>query len=73
MEALEDFIAVGKDIIPNHLNYDPNPRFDDMEALEDFIAVGKDLNEQDGEGRTAAHYACAFGRVGILKRLLEVR
>mmetsp|Transcript_52305 Transcript_52305/g.166547 ORF Transcript_52305/g.166547 Transcript_52305/m.166547 type:complete len:201 (+) Transcript_52305:3-605(+) len=46
-------------------------KFDDMEALEDFIAVGKDLNEQDGEGRTAAHYACAFGRAGILNRLLE--
>lgn len=35
----------------------------DVEAVEDFVAIGKDINEQDGEGRTALHYAVAYNNV----------
>lgn len=43
----------------------PCDRAGDVEAVEDFVAIGKDINEQDGEGRSALHYAVAYNNVCV--------
>ena len=38
--------------------------------MEDFIAIGRDVNESDGDGRTALHYAVAYDHADIVTELV---
>ncbi|BDA42610.1 probable Myotrophin at C-terminar half [Coccomyxa sp. Obi] len=43
----------------------------DLEAVQDFLAIGKDVNERDGDGRSALHYAVAYSHGDIVEELIS--
>ncbi|KAK9909900.1 hypothetical protein WJX75_009203 [Coccomyxa subellipsoidea] len=43
----------------------------DLEAVQDFLAIGKDVNERDGDGRSALHYAVAYSHADIVDELVS--
>ncbi len=49
----------------------PVYRHGDLEAVQDFIAIGKDVNERDGDGRSALHYAVAYSHADIVEELVS--
>lgn len=39
--------------------------------MQDFLAIGKDVNERDGDGRSALHYAVAYSHADIVDELVS--
>lgn len=39
--------------------------------MQDFLAIGKDVNERDGDGRSALHYAVAYTHGDIVDELIS--
>ena len=75
MEALEDFIAIGKDVnmvdaegrTPLHFC----AAYNRIQAAAQLISAGADLEKSDSKQNTPLHYAAGYGRGEIASMLLE--
>jgi len=45
----------------------------DRDVVDQLISQGSDINEFDGDGKTAMHYAAERGRLAVVKLLLNMR
>jgi ankyrin repeat protein len=75
MEAVEDFLAVGKDVnmqdaegrTPLHYA----AAHDNTRIAQALVDAGADLEVTDTKNNTALHYACGYGRLDVVDILLR--
>lgn len=75
LEAVEDFIAVGKDVNQT----DPEKRtalhyavaYKHRKIFDELLASGAELTAEDKEGNTPLHYAAGYGRGEFVKDLID--
>lgn len=74
MEALEDFIAIGKDVnAPDAAGRSPlhyAVAFDNVEIVDELLRSGAVLTSVDGDGNTPLHYAAGYGRKRLIEKLV---
>lgn len=79
LEAVEDFIAIGKDInardtssrTPIHYAIAFGKGEVGEEIFQLLVEGGADLNAVDEKKNTPLHYACGYGKIFAVKALLE--
>ncbi|CAK0763605.1 hypothetical protein CVIRNUC_003075 [Coccomyxa viridis] len=75
LEAVEDFIAVGKDV--NESDQDGRTAlhyavaYNHADIAAELISSGASLEAQDSKQNSVLHYACGYGRSNLVRLLLE--